>query len=521
MKLSYWLSPILRLLAKASLVLIPLSFIFGGAIYPRLHAALQVRVDPAFAGGPLLATYCDALGDDAGSGGLSYPLHEAFAGGGLADLAVYEVRRPLVNAAWSEPADFWQLDVTLSQLANPFSLASGFSGIVVSIYIDIDGPSGSSQTEAARGEYVAFPLEAAWDFMVRLDGSLPGGAELITVAGQRQPLTCFVVTQTATLAVRIPLDLAETKPVLDGRPTRHWVLCCLADPLAPGGIMAVREAAGLRSGGGAASLDASRVYDLIAPDGRSQAELLAAAPDPVSGLVVLPPLEVPGFDPLVSYRSPRAQASRSAAAQRLEELRLAAAAESEADQAAWQAQQALDLASADRLTRAVALFGAGRSAEAEAAFDSLLQADPDAAEALAYKGSLMAMRGGQTNPAQAVALVQAAFQLLDRAVALSAASGPEGARQAALLNRANVAAAVPEAVFGKLVQAAADFEAVAALLKAGGQPRGAAGYYLEAALCLEKAGRDQAARTMFLRALSLAERPARVELELARRGYRR
>jgi len=87
------------------------------------------------------------------------------------------------------------------------------------------------------------------------------------------------------------------------------------------------------------------------------------------------------------------------------------------------------------------------------------------------------------------------------------------------MNRANVSMSVPEEVFQKSLQGAADFERIGAMAEEDGNGARAAGAYVQAALCMETAGKDAEARVLFLRVRAIANRPASASLELAKRGY--
>ena len=103
------------------------------------------------------------------------------------------------------------------------------------------------------------------------------------------------------------------------------------------------------------------------------------------------------------------------------------------------------------------------SADQEIAYyDDLLKAAPDDPMALAKLGSAFAKKGGESNPAQAIKLVNQGYTYLDKAASL-AAGRPE--EFAVLMERAHVSCAVPEMVFGKSESGAADFTKCAELYK--------------------------------------------------------
>jgi hypothetical protein len=129
--------------------------------------------------------------------------------------------------------------------------------------------------------------------------------------------------------------------------------------------------------------------------------------------------------------------------------------------------------------------------------------DPADPEALAYRGAIAAMRADRAKGlAEKMRLVGEAYRDLDAAVSGGPAAGR--ARLAALLCRASVSAAVPNEVFERAAQGAADFEAAAAIEAASGDAAAAALHLAGSALALEKAGRREEAMTRWA---TLAEKP--------------
>ncbi|MDO9585492.1 MAG: glucodextranase DOMON-like domain-containing protein, partial [Syntrophales bacterium] len=350
-------------------------------------------------------------------------------------------------------------------------------------------------------------------------------AVLVTSSGVERKIPLIAVPENGSLHVRVPLDMPETARVLDGRSTRHWVFAGLADPLASGGIMALRETATLRAGGGAASACTPRVYDILVPDGYTQAAVLSSYDDAMDRLAVIPPLVAGGFDPARDYRDAAGNAGNASADEKaslVASLALKVKSEREQAEAAGKISFEAALSSSDASEKAEALFMLGRYDECMVLLETLLADKPDNPVALAFKGSLTAMKGGTTgNPAEAVRFVQESYAFLDRAVDLAGASGSGNidALVIALTNRANVSASVPDEVFGKMRQAASDYERLAELFSKSGDAAGAADAYCSTGVCLEKLGKDAEARVAFLRALSIQDRHASVSLELAKRGY--
>ena len=93
-------------------------------------------------------------------------------------------------------------------------------------------------------------------------------------------------------------------------------------------------------------------------------------------------------------------------------------------------------------------------------YQNLSEQNHDNLVALAKLGSAVATKGGESNVAQAVKLVNQAFVHLDKAAALAQDTSQEFD---VLMERAHVCAAVPEMVFAKSESGARDFEKCAEL----------------------------------------------------------
>lgn len=111
-------------------------------------------------------------------------------------------------------------------------------------------------------------------------------------------------------------------------------------------------------------------------------------------------------------------------------------------------------------------------------YKNQLNENPEDPVALAYYGSCVAMRGGKSNVAQAVKLVNESYTYLDKAVELG--KGHEKEIEI-LMNRASVSQAVPNGVFAKAETGAKDFAKAAALQKSNAKKLNEKNDYLFAA----------------------------------------
>jgi hypothetical protein len=88
-----------------------------------------------------------------------------------------------------------------------------------------------------------------------------------------------------------------------------------------------------------------------------------------------------------------------------------------------------------------------------------------------------------------------------------------------LLCRANVSSAVPNDVFGRAAQGAADFDAARLLAKDSGDAALENDCLAKAALAFEKAGRSEEAATRWATLEGKRSLDPRLRLELIDRGY--
>lgn len=513
----------IALASLAAAIGVPLVFINSGSLAGAIGSALRLEVDPALVGGKALAEFSDPLGDDAGPGGYEYPMGLGADKGEL-DLTRYTVRAPVARPVWSGSAAFWQLEAVFASAAPAGLAGGGFRAPVVHLYIDLDGAaSGSTESAFGEGELLRFDPAHPWDYAITADGwSMP---EIRSADGAyRAPVDASWDLKRRRLTLRVGLIGAPRllMSVLDGRQSWHYVLVGAFDGAREGHFAAIREYAGLHEGGGAHSDAANgvkgdlapRVFDLLAPAGTSQARELGSA-DEAKGLVALvEPIAVGG----------QREAAPSAGQELRAQLERETAQEAKKDQAERERRIAAlksgPASGAAETSAAISeLFSLGLEDQARAAIGARLAKRKDDAFALAYRGALVAKEASRAaGVGDKVRLVGEAYRDLDAAVAALGAAAPEE-RLAILLCRGSVSSAVPNDVFGRAAQGAADFEAAAALARSGGDTVQAASCLAGAALAYEKAGRSEEADSRW--ATLAAERglgPA-TRLELLDRGF--
>lgn len=489
------------------------SFIYSGQITRVIDKVLKLRINPDFTGGETLARFNDPLFDDDGAGGLTYPLHPAFAPEGLLDLVAYTVKAPVRDAKWGTLPSLWQIEISLNVVSNAFRSPLPFSQAVIHIYIDVDGAqSGSTGTAYPRCELVTFDPRHPWDYFVEIDGFEATLAALVLSADgtytDRAPV--YFSAGNNTVSVQIPLSDPNLKRVLDGRDTYHYVFVGACDQLASGHFMPVKETAGMANGGGAKSRMTPRIYDYLAPAGMDQHTVLSSFDEsnfvyatvyPVRAATNLGTSATADFSALIREYAgkSRSSASNNQTAAATEAARLAAAG-------------------APDIEIATAFFNAGDISAAKTRFAEILSNEPGNPQALAYYGSILAMEGGESRSAgEAVRLVNLAYDYLDKAVA-AASTGEE--ILAARLNRGNVSLAVPDEVFGKSLTGAEDFlEAVKTFEETGADPSQIADCYLKAGLCYRQAGQNDRAEIYINQAAQSPELPDEDVLTLLKLGY--
>ena len=484
-------SILLPLAGIAIILSIPMSFIFEGVIESGVDSVLHVKVDPRFSGGEEILRVTDPVGDENGTGSYEYPLNGMFADKGYLDIVRYAVNKPITNAPWSEDLNFWQFAVTFDKTANMDESVHSFSHPVIHVYIDLDGrEGGSTETVDPRAEKVRFDPEHPWDIMVQIDGHHMSG-KLVSFDGKiKKNVRVYFDREKNTVYGRIPLDDPFITRVMDGRKTWHYVLVGAYDHLAQGNFMPVKKEAALRNGGGAISDNAPNVYDCIVPKKMSQSAVLSSFNDKDGTFAMIYPVEADSRS--VSSKIVIDEAEVARLSKILDD-------EKKSDDTRKKEELPGKLKNASPEDKVGLYFHAGEFDKAGLEADAVLKNSPDNPIALAYKGALLAMKGGKTKSvAEAVRYVNDGYALMDKAVRLAS---NENEKITARIARGSVSISVPEGVFAKSVQGAADFsEAAAMMSKIPGMNNGAADLYINAGICFDNASKKDQAELMFLRA---------------------
>lgn len=409
------------IVAFISLFGIMIFFIASSGMTDKLGSHLHIL--PSYTGGVVAQDIYDTAGDDNGSGNLVYPSNSQFAPGAL-DLVHYTVHNPVASAKWQQNAEYWELD---------FEFKNGPANVRnIMVYIDLDNleSAGGTQPLFDAAENVEFDSEHPWDFAVWVcegQGKVYGctgdficGTEYYELEGGR------------TLKIRIPLQNTDLQNVYASDKTYHYVFVGGYSQFDRGGFMPLEKRRSVSHGGTKSVKDYNalipKIYDVL---GENDQLGTWDAQDFTKAKVV--PVEIK-MDPFMSATSVKKTSGRGGA---------------ENDEAF--------------IEKVIQEYSKTKPLENEM-FDDLegskkelsakIKQNPADYVSMAYYGSCLALEGGQSSVLQAVALVNEAFENLDKAADLARDKPGE---IDVLMNRASVCYSVPNDVFGKAETGAQDF----------------------------------------------------------------
>ena len=386
-----------------------------------------LHVDPSFTGGLVCADFMDAIGDDNGAGEkleLRYPLNKSFSEGSL-DLVRYTVHEPVINARWQQSSEYWQL--ALEYKSGPADVRN------IMIYIDADNiDGGSTEPLFDSAEKVCFDEEHPWDFALWLC------ADQAKLYDSRGDFICnaeyYNLNRGAQIKVRIPLRDKRIQKILGAGKTWHYVLTGAYSQFDRGGFMPLEKKPAMAHGG---MKNTKEFNNLVPPvyDITGSNEALALWNSETFEKAKLTPVEAS----MIARKKSKSEEEKNKAF--IEEVKKTYA-------------QSLD--SQEQLKMQMP----STTDEGLALYKQKLADNPNDFVSMAYYGSFLAMKGGESSVVKAVALVNEAFDYLDKAAELAA--GQEGEIDV-LMNRASVSASVPEQVFGKAQTGAQDFMRIISL----------------------------------------------------------
>ena len=527
-----------KVLPLCAAIGVPFFFVYSTWIAAHLEKALRLEVEPSFTGGRLLAEFPNPIGGDTGQGSYTYPLGQGWEKGEL-NLVRYAVRAPVPRPVWGFSGAYWQLEASFAKAVPTGLSGGGFRAPVLHVYIQIPDaagarggaaregavggavgravggavakPSGSTESAFGEGELLRFDPAHPWDYAVSADGWSPSGEIRSADGSYRAQVATMWDFAHRRLILRIGLE--KTPPllasVIAGGPSWHYVLVGAYDPAREGHFAAVRDEANLHDGGGAKDELSPRVFDLIAPRGTSKASELSSEDQASGSYALVSPVEAGG---------PAARASDPALRGRLEEAAAKEAAASGAERASRLA--ALPPRSPADSGLIGELFQLGLETRCLEAIKADLAARPGDSVALAYRGAIVARSAEKAaGLGEKMRLVAEAYRDLDAAVEGSAASARAEDRIAILVCRGSVSSAVPNDVFGRAAQGAADLDAAADLAAGAGDPTFSRSCLADAALAYEKAGLPEDAESRWATLAATKGLPSAIRLQLIDRGY--
>ena len=423
-----------------------------------------LHVDPSFTGGLVCADFMDEMNDDKGAGEkleLRYPLNKSFSEGSL-DLVRYTVHEPVINARWQQSSEYWQL--ALEYKSGPADVRN------IMIYIDADNiEGGSTEPLFDSAEKVCFDEEHPWDFALWICSNQ---AKLYDSNGDFICNTEYYnMNKGSQIKVRIPLRDKRIQKILGAGKTWHYVLTGAYSQFDRGGFMPLEKKPAMAHGGMKNSKEFNNlvppVYDIVGPN-----EALASWNSETFEKAKLSPVEVS----MTAYKKSKSEEEKNKAF--IEQVKKTYA-ENLGSQVQMQMPSSTD--------------------EGLALYKQKLYENPDDFVSMAYYGSFLAMKGGESSVVKAVALVNEAFDYLDKAAELAA--GQEGEIDV-LMNRGSVSASVPEQVFGKAQTGAEDFMRIVSLAT---DPSLKAYCYVMAYECYNACGKETQANLVLQEAKKMVE----------------
>ncbi len=452
-------------------------FFFSSDFLANLLAnGLHLKVTPSYIGGDIAEDFFDDVNDDNGAGNLRYPTNNAFKEGAL-DLVRYTVHKPVFDAKWQQNPDYWQMD--LEYKSGPVNVKT------VMVYIDIDGDKkGSVKTLDCGAENVTFSSEHPWDIAVRICN---GAGK---VYNSKKEFICNAETsvdkEDKKIKIRIPLTDKGLQKIYTAEKTYHYVITGAYSEWDEGNFMPIESDRALSHGELANASDYNslipKIYDIldISDDSKtSQYKQLSSWNKGNSTAAILTPVEV------TMNSSAAPQKSREL----ISEIKSAYRKTSMAPLGQEKSQYR------EKLAPALAAFNIGETDKAESLLEKIVEEQPENYLAMAYYGSCVAIRGGNSPVVQAVKLVNDSYIYLDKAAELSQGRPEE---LEVLMNRASVSESVPNAVFGKALTGAEDYIKCATLFKrktstenfTDSEKLFLSYLYASASACYKKAGRE-------------------------------
>lgn len=386
-----------------------------------------LHIHPSYTGGEIEDSVFDTAGDDFGNENLIYPENKIFAEGSM-DLIRYTVHTPVLNAQWQNYTEYWQL--VLEYKNGPANIRN------IMIYIDLDNIEGGSTESLFEGaENVTFNKNHPWDFAIWISNG--GGKVYDSNKNKLCNTEYYELNDGKSIKINIPLQNEKLQSIFGAKKTYHYVITGGYSEFDNGGFMPIENKSSYSRGSTKLMQDYNqlipKIYDVLGDnnqlgnwniDNNTKAQLI--------------PVEVEMHNYAVTGK-------------------------------VWHGKK--DDNNDDYIQKVCSEYTKYASSsnkyfenleKSSAELKKLIEKNPNDCVSLSYYGSITAMLGGQSNVIKAMALVNQAFEYLDKAVELSRNTENE---IEVLANRASVAYSVPNEVFEKMEVAAGDFIRITEIYK--------------------------------------------------------
>lgn len=386
-----------------SFLMVPQALINQDFLHEQMHKLFQIEVRSAFSGGERVKVFRDSLGDVTVRNG-----HD------ILSLSLYEPQR---DESWSDSRIYWQLSYRFETLdMESLRLQHYFN------FMD-ERDIGSQDTAVKRAELVTFNKDYPWQYVISIYG------DKVYISNYdntwEEQLVVNLDHESNTLYLRIPLDYAPLRRVYRSIDSFHYLITGLYDPVSRGKFRVLDRD----------NIIKPKITDYLVPKGMDQDKLLSSYNlDDFSYVDLYPVIFEEG----------------SSSEEEISDSEIRAVLDS------------LVQAEIQERSRAVSLFNDGEYRDAEELFRENLNKNRDSVIDMAYMGSIIAMRAGESDSvSESVELVLEAYDYLDRAVELAES---DAEKIETYMNRINVSLAVPDSVFHKEEQALSDLFSVIDML---------------------------------------------------------
>jgi len=420
-----------------SFLMVPAAMLNQDFLHAQMDKVLNLKIRQAYKGGEKLYRFADPLGDDYGAGEITYPRNPHFKNNGVLDLLSFTIHKPQTEEDWSEDNIYWQFSYKIKEMSD---------SLVINHYLGFRNYTspGRVDTLLSRAELIQFDKDYPWHYQLNINTNNKTATIISADEKYKQDITLMLDLENSTVFVRVPLNYKPLRYILIEPGSYHYIVTGGFDSLATNNFIPIKKRSSLRSGGGAVSSITPRVYDYLSPDIYSQKDVLNSYNEVEYSFATLKP--VLAFSELKKEKS--YEISEGDLKNVIRDLK---------------SKIKSDLIAVSEIDRAIELFNNNENLKSEIILKSILVDDPENSIALAYLGSVTAIKGGETNSiSESMKLVYDSFNIYDDAMLRIKSLDEE---LAVRLNRGNVALSVPESVFQKCQQGAKDFLRAADIYK--------------------------------------------------------